>query len=234
MHFACGVEGGAISPPTARPRTRDAPSVRRGMLQRTTGARLRAVEWEEAVCVHTLRQNVQTVEVLMAQGLMPAWPRRLPNMHPGGGGHRPHHEGKRGGRFLVLRPRASRWRTYRRSRWRRQKAGSTGLWRSSRQTCSFFSFFLLLFFYGDDEVVLLFSFVYGSVFWRIWGEGDVVRPQHNCASWFGVGKGYTCGGKRLLLLACEGQRHAAAAIALRAACSGIEIQDSKQKKQNHP
>ena len=46
----------------------------------------------------------------------------------------------------------------------------------------------------------------------------------------GVGKGYTCGGKRLLFLACEGQRHAAAAIALRAACSGIEITDSKQNK----
>ena len=77
-----------------------------------------------------------------------------------------------------------------------------GLWRSSGQTCSFlsFCFFSVM---GAMRVLYLFSFVYGSAFWWIWGEGDVVRPQLNRASWFGVGKGYTCGGKRLLSLACE-------------------------------
>ena len=168
----------------------------------------------------------------MAQGLMPVWPRRLPSMHPGGGGHRPHHEGKRRGRFLLPRPQASRRRTYRRSRWRRRGERDLGPQRSSGR---FVSLFLLsLSGYGGDGVVLLFPFVLGCAFWRKWGEGDVVRPQHNRASWFGVGKGYTCGGKRLLFLACEGQRHAAAAIALRAACSGIEITDSKQNRKKKP
>ena len=137
MHFACGVGSGVMPPPTVRPRTLSVPSARRGTLRRTTGALLRAAGWEEAACAYTLRQNAQTVEVLTAQGLMPAWPRRLPNMHRGGGGRHPHHEGKRGGRFLELRPRASRRRTYRRSRWRRQETRSTGLWRSSGQTCLF-------------------------------------------------------------------------------------------------
>ena len=174
MHFACGAESGVTSPPTARPRAPSVLSARESMPQGTTGAQLRAVGWEEAACVHTLRQNAQTVDVLMAQGLMPAWLRGWPSMHRGGGGHRPHHEGRRGGRLPVPRPQALRRRTCRRSRWRRQVARSTGLWRSSGQTC--LSSLLFLFFYGGDEVVLLVSFVYGSAFWRNWGEGDVVRP----------------------------------------------------------
>ena len=58
-------------------------------------------------------------------------------------------------------------------------------------------------------------------------------PNKTAQAGSGAGKGYTCGGKnRLLSLACEGQRHAAAAIALRAACSGIPNTrfKTKQKK----
>ena len=85
--------------------------------------------------MHTPR-SAQTAEVLTAQELMAVWPRRSPSMHLGGGGHHPHRGGRRGGRLPVMRPRTRRGgRTYRRSRWRRQKVRSTGLWRSSGQTC---------------------------------------------------------------------------------------------------
>ena len=52
-HFAYGAESGAMSPPTARPRTPSALSARQGTLRETTGAQLRGVGWEEAACVHT-------------------------------------------------------------------------------------------------------------------------------------------------------------------------------------
>ena len=61
-----------MSPPTARPRTLSVLSVRRGMLQMTTGAQLRVVGWEEAACVHTLWRSAQTVEVLTVQERRPA------------------------------------------------------------------------------------------------------------------------------------------------------------------
>ena len=158
MHCVCGAESGVMLLPIARPMNQSVPSAHYGILRGTTSALLRAVGWEEAACVHTLQQSALTVEVLMEQGLTPAWPRGSPCMHRGGGGHHPHHEGKRGRRSLVPRPWASRRRTYRRSRWRRQEARSTELWRSSGQLCAFLSF-CFLFGYGGDEGVLLLSFV---------------------------------------------------------------------------
>ena len=153
MHFVCGAEGGDMSPPTARPRTPSVLSARQGMLRETTDARLRDVGWEEAACVHTLRQSAQTVEVLMAQGRMPARPRRSPSTQQGGGGHRPHHEGRRGGRSLAPRPRALRRRRYRRSRWRRRKERGMGQLRSSGRAC--FSFCLCP---GMGVMVVFYSF----------------------------------------------------------------------------
>ena len=143
-HFACGVESGVMSPPTARQGTPSVLSAHRSMLQRTTGAPLRDVGWDEAVCVHTLRQSAQTVEVLMAQGRMPAWPRRSPSMHRGGGGHRPQHGGIGRGRSLALRLRTPRRRAHRRSRWRRWEERSTRpLGSSGRRGFCFFSFYFL-------------------------------------------------------------------------------------------
>ena len=93
-----------------------------------------------------------------------------------------------------------------RQRWRWRGRGRPGLTKM-----------LFLFFFCACVSVLFFSFVLGGK----WGEGDrgdtsTITAQAGSE----VGDGYTWR-KRLLFLACEGQRHAAAAIALRAACSGI-------------
>ena len=128
MCCACGVGSGVISPPTASPENLSVPSAQRTTLQRTTDAQFRAVGWEEAGCAHTLRRSAQTVEVLMVQGRMPALPGRSPSMQRGGGGHRPHHGGSRGGRLQRPRPRPPREgsRASRRPRWRRWEERSRG------------------------------------------------------------------------------------------------------------
>ena len=67
----------------------------------------------------------------------------------------------------------------------------------------------------------VFPFVQVVLFWRIWGEGDVVIPplcRHTSRP--GVGMGIP----EEKVVCLEGQRQVAA-IALRAPCSGIEIQD---------
>ena len=90
---------------------------------------------------------------------------------------------------------------------------------------SFFLSFCLL--SGMGVTVLFYSFpLYELCFLADMGRRRCCEtPTITARAGSGAGKGYTCGGKRLLFLDCEGQRHAAAAIALRAACSGIEIQD---------
>ena len=83
----------------------------------------------------------------------------------------------------------------------------------------------------------VFSFLFFSCSWRMilvflalggpWGEGVFRTPHYNRASWFGVGK--------VILEKPAAVRRGsskAAAMALRAACSGIKIQDSKQNKTN--
>ena len=52
-------------------------------------------------------------------------------------------------------------------------------------------------------------------------------PHYNCVCWFEVGNGYSFRKARRCSLGGSGT---AAAIALWAACSGLQIQDSKQKK----
>ena len=71
--FVFGAVSGVMSPPTAtRLRGPSVLSTLRSTLRGTAVTRLRAVGWEEAVCAHTLRRSVRTVEVLTAQGPMPA------------------------------------------------------------------------------------------------------------------------------------------------------------------
>ena len=145
--FTYGAVSGVMSPPiAARPRGPGVLPALRSILRGTTIAQLRVVGWEEAVCAHTLRRSVRTVEVLTAQGPMPARPKRSPSTQRGDGGHRPHRGGSRGGRLLVLRPRVSRRRASRRSRvlpsrwWRGWRSRGLVLW--GRRECLVFFFFV--------------------------------------------------------------------------------------------
>ena len=62
---------------------------------------------------------------------------------------------------------------------------------------------------------------------RLLGRRRKGSPQHNRASWFEVGDGYTLEETRRCSLGGSGT---AAAMALQAACSGLQIQELKQNK----
>ena len=171
MLFAFVAASGVTSPHTAmRPRNPGVPSVPRSTPQETIAARLRAAGWEEAACVHTLRQSARTVEALMERERMLARPRGSPSTQPGGGGRHPRHEGRRE-RLLVRRPRASR-RADRRSRWGRRREGSMGPGRSSGPMS--LSFPLSLVYVSGGDVV--FSPFLCLLFRWSWGKVDVVKP----------------------------------------------------------
>ena len=213
MHFASVVVSGVISPPTAmRPRDASVLSAPRRTLRGTTGAQLRAAGWEEVVCAHTLRRSVRTVEVLTAQGLMPARPRRSPRTQQGVEATAPAGEGEEGGSCCCGPGRRGGGRAGGRGSCRAGGGGNGGvgawLFRMFYFLFSLFCFLVL--------PCRSFSFAFCQAGW---GEGDL-RDTPTMTARAGPGAGNGLPLENPGCLPREGQRQAAA-TALWAACSGI-------------
>ena len=155
---------------------------------------------------------------------MPVLPRGRPGGRQGGGDRHLRSGGRRarGPRSLRSKPQPPKGkRRVRRRRLSRRRKGPPRRpwrWRSRGRVDSVFSFLFL------STFCLLFLFSLLSR--RVMGGRSTGTPHYNRASWFGVGEYF------FIKARCCPARGSGttAAIALRAACSGLQITESKQNK----